>query len=68
MSGGHTSLFAVGDLARDEIVHLSDAIDDAAGEAFDKVPEPSGSDTRAGRSSTERPATAIWRPSPSSAR
>ncbi|HTK64405.1 MAG TPA: tRNA (adenosine(37)-N6)-threonylcarbamoyltransferase complex transferase subunit TsaD [Pseudonocardia sp.] len=37
VSGGHTSLLAVGDLARDEIVHLSDTIDDAAGEAFDKV-------------------------------
>jgi N6-L-threonylcarbamoyladenine synthase len=37
VSGGHTSLLAVGDLAREEIVHLSDTIDDAAGEAFDKV-------------------------------
>jgi N6-L-threonylcarbamoyladenine synthase len=37
VSGGHTSLLAVGDLARDEVVHLSDTIDDAAGEAFDKV-------------------------------
>ncbi|MBV9315623.1 MAG: tRNA (adenosine(37)-N6)-threonylcarbamoyltransferase complex transferase subunit TsaD [Pseudonocardia sp.] len=37
VSGGHTSLLVVGDLARDEIVHLSDTIDDAAGEAFDKV-------------------------------
>ena len=37
VSGGHTSLLSVGDLARDESVHLSDTIDDAAGEAFDKV-------------------------------
>jgi N6-L-threonylcarbamoyladenine synthase len=37
VSGGHTSLLAVRDLARDEVVHLSDTIDDAAGEAFDKV-------------------------------
>jgi N6-L-threonylcarbamoyladenine synthase len=37
VSGGHTSLLSVGDLARDGVVHLSDTIDDAAGEAFDKV-------------------------------
>src|SRR6188472_833332 len=37
VSGGHTSLLSVGDLARDEIVHLGDTVDDAAGEAFDKV-------------------------------
>lgn len=37
VSGGHTSLLLVGDLARERIVHLSDTADDAAGEAFDKV-------------------------------
>lgn len=37
VSGGHTSLLSVGDLVGDPIVHLSDTLDDAAGEAFDKV-------------------------------
>ncbi len=37
VSGGHTSLLAIGDLARDPIEHLGDTMDDAAGEAFDKV-------------------------------
>jgi len=37
VSGGHTSLLLLGDLARDPIVHLGDTADDAAGEAFDKV-------------------------------
>jgi N6-L-threonylcarbamoyladenine synthase len=37
VSGGHTSLLALGDLATDPIVHLGDTVDDAAGEAFDKV-------------------------------
>lgn len=37
VSGGHTSILAVGDLVRDPIVHLGDTLDDAAGEAFDKV-------------------------------
>ncbi|WP_308469893.1 tRNA (adenosine(37)-N6)-threonylcarbamoyltransferase complex transferase subunit TsaD [Kineococcus rubinsiae] len=37
VSGGHTSLLLLGDLARDPVVHLGDTIDDAAGEAFDKV-------------------------------
>jgi N6-L-threonylcarbamoyladenine synthase len=37
VSGGHTSLLAVRDLVRTPITHLSDTIDDAAGEAFDKV-------------------------------
>jgi len=37
VSGGHTSLLAVGDLVRDPVRHLSDTLDDAAGEAFDKV-------------------------------
>jgi N6-L-threonylcarbamoyladenine synthase len=37
VSGGHTSLLLVGDLAVDPIVHLGDTLDDAAGESFDKV-------------------------------
>src|ERR1700759_5630358 len=37
VSGGHASLLAVPDLVRTPIVHLSDTMDDAAGEAFDKV-------------------------------
>lgn len=37
VSGGHTSLLAVQDLVRTPIRHLSDTLDDAAGEAFDKV-------------------------------
>ncbi len=37
VSGGHTSLLLVRDLARDRIVHLGDTVDDAAGECFDKV-------------------------------
>ena len=37
VSGGHTSLLHVGDLVNDPVVHLSDTLDDAAGEAFDKV-------------------------------
>ncbi|MFI6908408.1 tRNA (adenosine(37)-N6)-threonylcarbamoyltransferase complex transferase subunit TsaD [Nonomuraea sp. NPDC050394] len=37
VSGGHTSLLLLNDLARDPIVHLGDTRDDAAGEAFDKV-------------------------------
>jgi N6-L-threonylcarbamoyladenine synthase len=37
VSGGHTSLLLVRDLVRTPIVHLSDTLDDAAGEAFDKV-------------------------------
>ncbi|GLX02376.1 tRNA (adenosine(37)-N6)-threonylcarbamoyltransferase complex transferase subunit TsaD [Microtetraspora sp. NBRC 16547] len=37
VSGGHTSLLLLDDLARDPITHLGDTRDDAAGEAFDKV-------------------------------
>ncbi|MCG7442914.1 O-sialoglycoprotein endopeptidase [Mycobacteroides abscessus subsp. abscessus] len=37
VSGGHTSILEVRDLVRDPIVHLGDTLDDAAGEAFDKV-------------------------------
>jgi N6-L-threonylcarbamoyladenine synthase len=37
VSGGHTSLLLVRDLARAPVEHLGDTVDDAAGEAFDKV-------------------------------
>ena len=37
VSGGHTSLLLVRDLASDRIEHLGDTLDDAAGECFDKV-------------------------------
>ena len=37
VSGGHTSLLLVRDLVRRPIEHLGDTVDDAAGEAFDKV-------------------------------
>ncbi|MBB5933959.1 tRNA (adenosine(37)-N6)-threonylcarbamoyltransferase complex transferase subunit TsaD [Streptomyces zagrosensis] len=37
VSGGHTSLLLVRDLARDAVTHLGDTLDDAAGECFDKV-------------------------------
>ncbi|GAA1914972.1 tRNA (adenosine(37)-N6)-threonylcarbamoyltransferase complex transferase subunit TsaD [Streptantibioticus ferralitis] len=37
VSGGHTSLLLVRDLARDPIAHLGDTLDDAAGECFDKA-------------------------------
>ncbi|MEU6075980.1 tRNA (adenosine(37)-N6)-threonylcarbamoyltransferase complex transferase subunit TsaD [Micromonospora sp. NPDC047074] len=37
VSGGHTSLLLLGDLAHDPVIHLGDTVDDAAGEAFDKV-------------------------------
>ncbi|WP_347041755.1 tRNA (adenosine(37)-N6)-threonylcarbamoyltransferase complex transferase subunit TsaD [Brachybacterium nesterenkovii] len=37
VSGGHTSILHVRDLVRDPIEHLGDTLDDAAGEAFDKV-------------------------------
>ncbi|MGQ4568639.1 tRNA (adenosine(37)-N6)-threonylcarbamoyltransferase complex transferase subunit TsaD [Dermabacteraceae bacterium P9123] len=37
VSGGHTSILKVTDLVREPIVHLGDTLDDAAGEAFDKV-------------------------------
>ncbi|EWS82992.1 tRNA (adenosine(37)-N6)-threonylcarbamoyltransferase complex transferase subunit TsaD [Brachybacterium phenoliresistens] len=37
VSGGHTSILHVGDLVLDPIEHLGDTLDDAAGEAFDKV-------------------------------
>ncbi|NLU67766.1 tRNA (adenosine(37)-N6)-threonylcarbamoyltransferase complex transferase subunit TsaD [Streptomyces sp. HNM0574] len=37
VSGGHTSLLHVTDLAREPVAHLGDTLDDAAGECFDKV-------------------------------
>ena len=37
VSGGHTSLLRVDDLARGELARLGSTVDDAAGEAFDKV-------------------------------
>ncbi len=37
VSGGHTSLLYCRDLVDDPIEHLGDTLDDAAGEAFDKV-------------------------------
>ncbi|NUS72021.1 MAG: tRNA (adenosine(37)-N6)-threonylcarbamoyltransferase complex transferase subunit TsaD [Corynebacteriales bacterium] len=37
VSGGHTSLLTLRDLAVDRINHIGDTRDDAAGEAFDKV-------------------------------
>ena len=37
VSGGHTSLLRVHDLARGELAQLGSTVDDAAGEAFDKV-------------------------------
>ncbi len=37
VSGGHSSLLAVGDLAHQEIDILGATVDDAAGEAYDKI-------------------------------
>jgi N6-L-threonylcarbamoyladenine synthase len=37
VSGGHSSLLEVADLAREPVVGLGATVDDAAGEAFDKV-------------------------------
>ncbi len=65
VSGGHTSLLLLGDLGRDPIVHLGDTIDDAAGEAFDKVARVLGLGYPAGPSSTAWPARATRTPSPS---
>ncbi len=68
VSGGHTSLLLLGDLGRDPIVHLGDTIDDAAGEAFDKVARVLGLGYPADRSWTAWPARATRTPSPSPAR
>ena len=37
VSGGHSSLLAVGDLAHQDITILGATVDDAAGEAYDKI-------------------------------
>lgn len=37
VSGGHTALVLVRDLAQEPILHLGDTVDDAAGECFDKT-------------------------------
>ncbi|MEU4170699.1 tRNA (adenosine(37)-N6)-threonylcarbamoyltransferase complex transferase subunit TsaD [Streptomyces sp. NPDC026665] len=72
VSGGHTSLLLVRDLARDPILHLGDTLDDAAGECFDKVarvfglPYPGGpAIDRAARSGDPR-AVPFPRPLPGS--
>ncbi|MFJ2511362.1 tRNA (adenosine(37)-N6)-threonylcarbamoyltransferase complex transferase subunit TsaD [Streptomyces griseoviridis] len=72
VSGGHTSLLLVRDLARDPIPHLGDTLDDAAGECFDKVarafglPYPGGpAIDRAARAGDPR-AVAFPRPLPGS--
>ncbi|MET9805785.1 tRNA (adenosine(37)-N6)-threonylcarbamoyltransferase complex transferase subunit TsaD [Streptomyces halstedii] len=72
VSGGHTSLLLVRDLARDPITHLGDTLDDAAGECFDKVarvfglPYPGGpAIQRAARTGNPR-AVAFPRPLPGS--
>ena len=57
VSGGHSSLLRVDNLAGG-IVPLGATIDDAAGEAFDKVARLLGLRSRAARRSTGRPATA----------
>lgn len=68
ISGGHTSLLHVRDLTRTPIEHLSDTLDDAAGEAFDKVarllglPYPGGPSID--RVATEGDRTAIRFPRP----
>ncbi|MEV7341753.1 tRNA (adenosine(37)-N6)-threonylcarbamoyltransferase complex transferase subunit TsaD [Streptomyces sp. NPDC093544] len=72
VSGGHTSLLLVRDLARDRIVHLGYTLDDAAGECFDKVarvfglPYPGGAAIdRAARAGDPR-AVSFPRPLPDS--
>jgi tRNA N6-adenosine threonylcarbamoyltransferase len=68
VSGGHTSLLFVRDLVRTPIVHLSDTLDDAAGEAFDKVarllglPYPGGPSVD--RAAREGDPTAVTFPRP----
>jgi N6-L-threonylcarbamoyladenine synthase len=68
VSGGHTSLLLVQDLVRDPIIHLSDTVDDAAGEAFDKVarvlglPYPGGPAIDAAAASGDPAAVAFPRP------
>ncbi|MFG2437247.1 tRNA (adenosine(37)-N6)-threonylcarbamoyltransferase complex transferase subunit TsaD [Streptomyces sp. NPDC048508] len=70
VSGGHTSLLLVRDLARDLIVHLGDTLDDAAGECFDKVarvfglPYPGGPAVDRAARSGDPSAVAFPRPLP----
>ena len=54
MSGGHSSLLLVPDVAA-EVLPLGATIDDAAGEAYDKVARLLGMGSRAGRRSTRPP-------------
>lgn len=68
VSGGHTSLLAVEDLVRTPIRHLSDTLDDAAGEAFDKVarllglPYPGGPSVDLAARNGDRDAIRFTRP------
>ncbi|MGI8880546.1 MAG: tRNA (adenosine(37)-N6)-threonylcarbamoyltransferase complex transferase subunit TsaD [Jatrophihabitans sp.] len=68
VSGGHTSLLYVEDLVRTPIEHLSDTLDDAAGEAFDKVarliglPYPGGPSIDRAARDGDRTAVAFPRP------
>lgn len=68
VSGGHTSLLLVRDLARDPITHLGDTVDDAAGECFDKVarvfglPYPGGPAVDRAAREGDRRAVAFPRP------
>ncbi|MET9696479.1 tRNA (adenosine(37)-N6)-threonylcarbamoyltransferase complex transferase subunit TsaD [Streptomyces sp. NPDC006529] len=68
VSGGHTSLLLVRDLARDPITHLGDTVDDAAGECFDKVarvfglPYPGGPAVDRAARQGDRRAVAFPRP------
>ena len=68
VSGGHTSLLLLGDLATDPIVHLCDTVDDAAGEAFDKVarvlglPYPGGPSIDAAARTGDPAAVSFTRP------
>ncbi|MDQ6937229.1 MAG: tRNA (adenosine(37)-N6)-threonylcarbamoyltransferase complex transferase subunit TsaD [Actinomycetota bacterium] len=68
VSGGHTSLLYVEDLVRTPIEHLADTLDDAAGEAFDKVarvlglPYPGGPSIDAAAATGDPTAVAFPRP------
>ena len=59
-SGGHSSILRVGDVTAD-VEPLGATIDDAAGEAFDKVARMLGLGFPGGRRSTLRPVTATGR-------
>ncbi|MFJ9822549.1 tRNA (adenosine(37)-N6)-threonylcarbamoyltransferase complex transferase subunit TsaD [Streptomyces sp. NPDC101151] len=72
VSGGHTSLLLVRDLARDPITHLGDTLDDAAGECFDKaarvfgLPYPGGPAIDRAASEGDPRAVPLPRPLPGS--